>query len=250
MSFFSFSNPWWWIVTIPSIILIFLAYKYFSNILGWFGEHWAKEELSKLSKDDYKVIHNVLVEHNGYTHQIDHIVFSKFGIFVIETKQYNGFFTGDKYDKQWVRHLKRKKIYYENPIRQNYGHVMTIIELLNIDKKDVHNLVYIPSKAKLKINNAPELLRYGQLINKIYQYTDVVIDNVDELYDELKRINIKDKKIRKQHINSIKKPGINSMTNCPKCGGELIKRNGKYGEYLGCSNYPKCRYTRNIKRDS
>ena len=33
---------------------------------------------------------------------------------------------------------------------------------------------------------------------------------------------------------------------CPQCGGSLIKRNGKYGEFLGCSNYPKCKYTKNI----
>lgn len=30
---------------------------------------------------------------------------------------------------------------------------------------------------------------------------------------------------------------------CPKCGGELIMRDGKYGKFIGCSNFPKCRYT-------
>ena len=29
---------------------------------------------------------------------------------------------------------------------------------------------------------------------------------------------------------------------CPKCGGRLVKRKGKYGEFIGCSNYPKCHY--------
>ncbi len=33
---------------------------------------------------------------------------------------------------------------------------------------------------------------------------------------------------------------------CPKCGGELKKRNGKYGEFWGCMEFPKCRYTENI----
>jgi restriction system protein len=33
---------------------------------------------------------------------------------------------------------------------------------------------------------------------------------------------------------------------CPKCGGMLIKREGKYGEFMGCSNYPKCKYTEKI----
>lgn len=35
---------------------------------------------------------------------------------------------------------------------------------------------------------------------------------------------------------------------CPKCGGSLVKRNGRYGEFYGCSNYPKCKYTLNIKK--
>ena len=33
---------------------------------------------------------------------------------------------------------------------------------------------------------------------------------------------------------------------CPRCGGELTKRNGKFGPFYGCSNYPACRYTKNI----
>ncbi len=31
---------------------------------------------------------------------------------------------------------------------------------------------------------------------------------------------------------------------CPRCGGKLVRRNGKYGSFIGCSNYPHCRYTR------
>lgn len=33
---------------------------------------------------------------------------------------------------------------------------------------------------------------------------------------------------------------------CPKCNGKLEERVGKYGKFLGCSNYPKCQYTENI----
>lgn len=35
----------------------------------------------------------------------------------------------------------------------------------------------------------------------------------------------------------------NASKACPKCGGELVKRNGRYGPFLGCRNYPSCRYT-------
>lgn len=36
-----------------------------------------------------------------------------------------------------------------------------------------------------------------------------------------------------------------AMQECPKCGGELVKRNGRFGEFWGCSNYPDCKYTKN-----
>jgi ssDNA-binding Zn-finger/Zn-ribbon topoisomerase 1 len=30
---------------------------------------------------------------------------------------------------------------------------------------------------------------------------------------------------------------------CPKCGGRLVLRNGKYGQFKGCDNFPKCKFT-------
>ena len=39
------------------------------------------------------------------------------------------------------------------------------------------------------------------------------------------------------------------MHTCPNCGSELVKRNGAYGEFWGCSNYPDCTYTKNIIDD-
>jgi DNA topoisomerase-1 len=34
---------------------------------------------------------------------------------------------------------------------------------------------------------------------------------------------------------------------CPLCGGELLERHGAHGSFLGCSNYPDCRYTRGLE---
>lgn len=38
-----------------------------------------------------------------------------------------------------------------------------------------------------------------------------------------------------------------AVPRCPKCGSELYKRNGKFGPFYGCANYPACRYTQNIR---
>jgi DNA topoisomerase-1 len=34
---------------------------------------------------------------------------------------------------------------------------------------------------------------------------------------------------------------------CPECGKDLIKRRGRYGEFVGCSGFPRCRYTRSLE---
>ena len=54
-------------------------------------------------------------------------------------------------------------------------------------------------------------------------------------------IRLKNKAVTKinQKIASIKTDG----GVCPKCGGQLIMRDGKYGTFIGCTNFPKCRYT-------
>ena len=37
---------------------------------------------------------------------------------------------------------------------------------------------------------------------------------------------------------------------CPECGSELVLRKGKYGEFIACSNFPKCKYSRNVAKDN
>ena len=39
-----------------------------------------------------------------------------------------------------------------------------------------------------------------------------------------------------------------SLESCPLCGATMYVRESKYGEFLGCSNYPNCKGTKKIKR--
>ena len=230
---------------IISIIVIgLLSAIFYKKIVGWFGEYWTKQALNKLPKDKYKILNDIFISTDSGTHQIDHIIVSKYGIFSIETKQYNGYITGNKYDKNWVRHAGNKKYYYTNPIRQNYGHVKALSELLKIDESKIYNIVCIPSKAKLKIEHDGELVGYDTIVNKILSFKDEIIDNVDEIVSEIKTSNITDKNAKKEHVKNIKENIIDKDLNkCPKCGGQLVERTGKYGNFMGCSNYPKCKYT-------
>ena len=241
------SSPIWYLIIFIEIIFIIACNIFYPKIIGWFGEYWTKQELNRLPKDKYVILNDIMIMTGDYTSQIDHIVVSKYGLFVIETKQYNGYITGNKYDKKWVRHGK-KKTYYTNPIKQNYGHVKSICKLLNLDETKVFNIVCVPSKAILKIQDDGEVVRYDTIYNKIISYNTEIINNIDEIVNNINKNKITDRRVRRKHIKNIEEKnkgfGINR---CPKCGGDLISRNGKYGEFLGCSNYPKCKYTKSLK---
>lgn len=238
-------NPVYMTMVIISILIIVIYKLFLPKILGFFGELWCKEELNKLPKDKYKIINNLFIEVNNNYHQIDHVVISIYGIFVIETKQYNGYITGNKYDYKWIRHVRGKKYEYTNPIRQNYGHVKSISELLNIDESNLYNLVYIPSKyVKLNIKHDGELLRPGYLYKTIIETTEEKLPNYEEIYNKLLSYNITDRNAVKAHITNIREEHKSDSSRCPKCGGELVLRQSKYGTFYGCSNYPKCKYTK------
>lgn len=63
--------------------------------------------------------------------------------------------------------------------------------------------------------------------------------------------NITDYETRHKHIKYAKevksRKQEENILKCPKCGGTLVLKNGKYGEFIGCSNYPKCKYTQEKK---
>jgi ssDNA-binding Zn-finger/Zn-ribbon topoisomerase 1 len=46
---------------------------------------------------------------------------------------------------------------------------------------------------------------------------------------------------------SVKKAAKIDVNKCPYCGGDLKEKMGKFGRFVGCSNYPNCRYIRSIK---
>ncbi len=49
-----------------------------------------------------------------------------------------------------------------------------------------------------------------------------------------------------EEMTKILKEQSADVLSCPKCGGMLIKRKGKYGPFYGCEEFPRCRYTQNI----
>lgn len=74
---------------------IFLVKK-IPEIRGHVGEKKVSAFLSTLPSCEYKIFNDILLATESGTTQIDHIVVSRFGIFVIETKNYRGWITGNE----------------------------------------------------------------------------------------------------------------------------------------------------------
>jgi hypothetical protein len=70
------------------VVLLLILRLNMPKMKGSVGEAIAAKKLSRLDPNEYKIINDVLITSHGHSSQIDHIVISRFGIFVIETKHY------------------------------------------------------------------------------------------------------------------------------------------------------------------
>lgn len=90
-----------------------------------------------LNEQDYRVLTDLILPVAGGTTQIDHLVLSRFGIFVIETKNMSGWVFGSADRAKWTQVQKRSKRQFQNPLRQNYAHVKAVQEILKVDPKNL-----------------------------------------------------------------------------------------------------------------
>ena len=248
-------------------VLIFLGYMIvpilFFGVLfyirkkrpEWKGQYSEKLAYHKMLElpDEYNIFNDLFFENNGYTTQIDHVVVSPYGVFVIETKGYKGWILGGENSEYWTQVIYKRKSQFYNPIKQNEGHVRFLRHLLlNSAEIPIIPIVVFNDEAELKvyIQNHIVVNRY-YLTDAIMRYrTAVMSEETRQWVIETlnKHLVYEDKEKKKQHIVNtyIRENRTISMLNngvCPECGGQLVQRNGRHGRFFGCSNYPKCRYT-------
>lgn len=94
--------------------------------------------------------------------------------------------------------------------------------------------------------------RYS-LNNAILQYHDIVVSEetfnwiVKTIHANSTVVDKEEMRKHNENVNARKFRTQSYIRNgiCPECGGKLVIRNGKFGPFYGCSNYPKCKFTIN-----
>lgn len=109
-----------------AVICLFFLLRWLIPSKGKVGEKVVAGKLDHLPKDQYWVLNNVTIPTPKGSSQIDHLVVSVYGIFVIETKNYNGWIYGGEHAEYWTQNICGNKYQLYNPILQNAGHVRAL----------------------------------------------------------------------------------------------------------------------------
>ena len=250
-------NTLLYILLPASVYIAYLLFKkyYLPKIIGSIGEYYVARILKRLSKENYKVYNNIYIIQGGKTSQIDHLVLSVYGIFVIETKNYKGWIFGNEKSKYWTQTLYKKKNKIYNPVIQNWTHV----NFLKGISPELKGLKYFPivvfaGSAKLKkISSSTPVIRKRRLLRTIKRIRDVVLthEQLAKIDGIINQSIVAGKNVKKEHKKQVRKnikrtKKESNPSICPKCGERLLVKNGKFGKFLGCSNFPKCKFTKNI----
>lgn len=238
------------VLAIILIVAIVLCFVFRGKIIGKIGEEKVALVLDTLPHSSYKTINNLLINQNGYSSQIDHVVISEYGIFVIETKNYKGWIYGGNNSEYWTQNIFGNKYRLRNPIIQNQGHVRALNRILKLAPDVYVPIVAFSWNAQLKSQFADCVVYINQVPKLIKSYNKkcLSLETVEWVYNTLLASNSDSRQDRKQHVMNVKNNIYRrdcAVANgiCPQCGGTLVLRDGKYGRFYGCSKYPNCTYT-------
>lgn len=199
-----------------------------------------------LDQKVYRRIDDLIIPSTNGTTQIDHVLVSTFGIFVIETKNIQGWIFGSENDGSWCQSLYGRKSRFQNPLRQNYRHIQCLAEFLGLEKTTFHSVVFFIGECEFKTPMPSNVLASG-LSSYISSFQPQLLTaaQVDDLERRLREFKASSSLTKSDHLESLERRH-NSSTICPKCGGQLVQRTAKRTGrvFLGCSNFPKCRHTK------
>ena len=189
-----------------------------NSLKGWIGELKTGFNLwLSLNGKTYRRFHNVIIPGNNGTSQIDHLIVSKFGLFIIETKNMKGWIFGDESQQRWTQTFIYEKYAFQNPLRQIYRQKRVLAEFLNIDQSKIHEVVYFVGDCTFKTEMPDNVLNSG-LGRYIREFREPILSNSlsDRIQDRLHHHKTSSRLTGRDHIRSLRN-WHSSTTICPRC---------------------------------
>jgi len=241
----------WWLVPLVSIIAILR--------LAWWKGHLGElvaRAIAWLTLDTgtYRRLHNVTLPTPDGTTQIDHIFVSRFGIFVLETKNMKGWIFGSENQAQWTQKIYANSFKFQNPLRQNFKHTKALEAALGVSSDTIHSVVAFVG-GSFKTEMPQNVTKGAGFVSYIKSFRAPVFTDrqVGGFLEELQSKRLKPiPSTHRRHVRSLRNRSRLDMARlCPRCGSPLVLRTAKHGsragqQFWGCSTFPKCRVVQNV----
>jgi restriction system protein len=173
---------------------------------GVTGELRVRRRLRRLDSHYYRVFNTVyLPGRQGRTTEIDHLVVSSFGVFVIETKNFAGDIYGRPDERNWtLRYSRGPTKQAKNPLAQNRSHVNAVQRYLGLELSQITSIVALVGPGRPMTYLGDEVVSGRELLNRIGGHTVVRLDpgTVDRCLELLRqRASVT---TRRQHVEGAK----------------------------------------------
>lgn len=207
----------------------------------------------RLDSAVYHRIDDITLESSWETTQIDHVFVSAYGVFVVETKNMKGWIFGGEHQAVWTQQIFKKSSKFQNPLRQNFKHVKVLEALLALPPSAIHSVVVFVSEAEFKTPMPKNVTRQGGLVTYIKAFTSPILtkEQVEGIIEKIEQTRLPaTRETARKHVENLRARNsqVADGQACPKCGARLVLRTSKSGahagsQFLGCSGFPRCRYT-------
>lgn len=193
------------------LVIILFTIKIFKPFLkGKIGEFAVSTHVKLYLNKDYIILNDsTLPEPKNKTTQIDHILLSPYGIFVIETKNYKGWIFGSERQKTWTQKIYKKSYPFQNPLYQNYKHQKVLQEILEdvIAPEFIHSVIVFMPDCVFKTPMPVNVFRGAGWTDYVKKFKDPVISPLT-----LKRIQLRIEKelldkswaTNRKHVQNLK----------------------------------------------
>jgi len=243
---------WWWV----ALLAVLIGLARLPVVKGYFGELLVRiTARMAFPRETYHRLDNLTLETPDGTTQVDHVIVSPFGIFVIETKNMAGWIFGSEREPQWTQKIFRKTFRFQNPLRQNYKHVKAVEGALEIPSDTIHSVVVFMGDSRFKTPMPANVTQGLGYVRHIKSFQERVFSDhqVRELVARLETGRARPSfETHRNHVTNLKKRADPAAErSCPACGSPMVIRSVRRGaragqQFWGCSGYPKCRVTHEI----
>ena len=174
------------------ILAIFIIYILFGTTLkGKWGELRFKKKIDWWLNDYHRLISNIYLKTSFGTTQIDQVLLTPKGIFVIEVKNYGKVeIFGTEKAKTWsIQYPNGKRYKPKNPLHQNYGHIKALEKVLGFSK-NINSLIVFSNTVKF-VKKMPRNVINEKNFRGYYESIDDEILTRDEIERHYNTIDTK-----------------------------------------------------------